>query len=119
MNVFDAWYELLKVLACLILIKSLVLNDHIEELATLYELHDQIEILLGLDDLINLYNVGMVQLFEDLNLSTNSLDILLLFNSWLFKNFHGNLYQNNCLMVKFEINNHNLQVLYFFYVREL
>ena len=81
MNVFDAGYELLKVLACLILIKSLVLNDHIEELATLYELHDQIEILLGLDDLINLYNVGMVQLFENLNLSTNSLDILLLFNS--------------------------------------
>ena len=81
MNVFDAGYELLEVLACLILIKSLVLNDHIEELATLYELHDQIEILLGLDDLINLYNVGMVQLFENLNLSTNSLDILLLFNS--------------------------------------
>ena len=81
MNVFDAGYELLKVLACLILIKSLVLNDHIEELATLYELHDQIEILLGLDDLINLYNVGMVQLFENLNLSTNSFDILLLFNS--------------------------------------
>ena len=81
MNVFDTGYELLEVLACLILIKSLVLNDHIEELATLHELHDQIEILLGLDDLINLYNVGMVQLFENLNLSTNSLDILLLFNS--------------------------------------
>ena len=80
-NVFDARYELLEVLACLMLVQSLILHDHVEELATLYKLHDEIEILLGLDDLINLFNVRMVQLLQDLNLSTNSLDILLLFNS--------------------------------------
>ena len=77
MNVVDAGYELLEVLACLAFFQSLVLHDQVEELATLDKLHHKIQILLSLNNLINLHNIRMVQLFQNLYLPAYPLYVFL------------------------------------------
>lgn len=91
-NIVDAGDELLKVLAGLLLLQLLVLHNEVEELAALDELHDQIEVLLRLDDLVDLHDVWMVQLLEDLDLSTDSFHVLFLFYARFFEYLDGDLY---------------------------
>jgi|DEB0MinimDraft_12_1074336.scaffolds.fasta_scaffold13959_1 hypothetical protein len=81
MDIVDARDKLLEVLACLLLFQSLVLNDDIEQLASADKLHDQVEVLLSFDDLIYLYNVRVMELFEDLDFTADPLDVLLVFDT--------------------------------------
>ena len=90
-DVVDAGDQLLEILASLPFFESLVLHDQVEKFAALHELHDQVEILLCLDNLVDLHNVGMVQLFENFDFTANALDVFLFFDTGLFKYFHGDL----------------------------
>lgn len=90
-DVVDARNELLEVLACLLFLQFLVLHNEVEQLAALHELHDQIEVLLRLNDLVDLHHVGMVQLLQYLDLSTDALHVLFLFNTRFFQYFDSNL----------------------------
>lgn len=80
-DVVDARDELLEVLAGLLFLQPLVLHDLVEELAAFHELHHQVQVLLGLDDLVDLHDVGVVQLLEDLDLATDALHVLVLFDA--------------------------------------
>lgn len=82
-DVVDARYQLLEVLARLPFLKPLVLHNQVEEFAALHELHDEIEILLGLDDFVDLDYVWMVQLLEDFDFTTDALHVFLLFDTGL------------------------------------
>ena len=91
MNVMHSSYQLLKVLTRRLFFELLVFNDELEELATTCELHHEIKILVRLNNFVDLYHVGMVQLLEDLDLSTDPLNVLFVFNFRFFKHFDRNL----------------------------
>lgn len=73
------------------LIQSLVLDNQIKQLTSLHKLHHQVQVLLGLYDLVDLNHVRVMQLLEDLDLTTYALDILLISNPALFKHFDSDL----------------------------
>ena len=64
----------------------------VEELTILAVLHYEEELTLSLNDLVQLDDVGMPDLLEDLDLTTDSLNVFLVFNSWFLKNLDRNLY---------------------------
>ena len=64
----------------LLFLKLLILDNHVKKFAAIGVLHDEVEILFCLYDLVDLDDVGMVELFEDFDLATDSLDILLVFD---------------------------------------
>ena len=76
-NIINAGNQFLEVFARLLLLKSLILDNQVKELTALDELHDQVEVLLCLDNLINLDNIGMVELLQYFDLPTYPLDIFL------------------------------------------
>lgn len=67
----------------------------IEELAILAILHDQEKFAFSLDDFVKLNYVRVSNLFEDLDFSAYSLDILLIFDAWLLQNLDSNLNNNS------------------------
>jgi hypothetical protein len=66
---------LLKDLASLLLIHTLLANDIVEELSSLHVLHDQKQVFGSFDDLIKLNDVGMADQFEDVYFSGHSLHV--------------------------------------------
>lgn len=90
-NVLDSRYELLKVFARGLLFKALILHDQIEELASFDKFHDEVEVLLRLDDFVDLDHVGVMQLLEDLDFTANSLDVLLVLDARLLQYLDGHL----------------------------
>ena len=54
---------------------SFILDDVVEQLSLLHELHDQEELLGSLYYLVELDYVGVANQFEDVNLAGHSLDI--------------------------------------------
>jgi hypothetical protein len=60
---------------CFLFFNPLLFDDVVEEFSPLYELHDEEEILGGLYDLIELYNVGMPDEFEDVDFPGDSFHI--------------------------------------------
>lgn len=91
MNVIDTWDKLLEVFAGLLLFQSGALDDNIKQLTTLYKLHDKIQVFFCLDNLIDLYNIRMMQLFKYFNLPADSFYILFVFNSTFLENFYSHL----------------------------
>ena len=91
MNVVNAWNKLLEVFASHCFIQSFVFDDKIKELSTFHELHDKIQIFFSFDNLINLNHIGVMQLLENFNFSTNPLDIFFVLDPRFFKNFDRNL----------------------------
>lgn len=64
-NVVNASDEFLEVLAGCLFLEALALDDQLEKLAAVCELHDQVEVFFGLDDLVDLNHVRVVQLFQN------------------------------------------------------
>jgi len=90
-DVVDARNQFLEVLASHLLLQALVLDNQVEELASLDELHDQVQVLLSLDDFVDLDHVGVVQLLENLNLAADALDVLFIFDARLLEHLDGHL----------------------------
>lgn len=83
-NVLNTSNELLVHPNCRLLMKSLMRHDVIEQLAVLAVLHDEEKFALSFDDFVQLDDVRVSHLFQNLNLATNPLDVLLVFDSRLF-----------------------------------
>ena len=90
MKVLDASDYLMEEAASLRLLDSLALNDVVKELSSACVLHDQIELLRSLDDLVELDDVRMADELEDVDLSGNPLYIAHILDFLLLKNFNSN-----------------------------
>ena len=78
MQVLDTANNLLEELACFLFFELLLLYNVVEELAPAHVLHNEVELLGGLDDLKKLDDVGVPDQLEDIDLSCYSLDVCLL-----------------------------------------
>ena len=65
-------------LARLLLAKSCMPNDVVEQFSSIAVLHDHVQFFLRLDDLIELDDVGVSDLLQDLYFPRNSLNIPLI-----------------------------------------
>ena len=66
-------------------------DDVVEELASIAVLHDHIELLLCLDDFVQLNHIWVSHFLKDFNFSRYPLNVLLIMNLVLFKDFNGHL----------------------------
>lgn len=67
-------------------------HNIVEEFTILAVLHYEEELTLSLNDLVQLDDVGMSDLLEDLDLTADSLNVFLVFNSRFLKDLDRNLY---------------------------
>ena len=65
----------MKELARLLLLYALMLDDVVEQLAARRILHDQVEFLVCLDDLVQLNYMGMPDELQDVDFARHALDI--------------------------------------------
>lgn len=94
-DILDSANEFLKQLTSVFLSESLILHDNVEQLATVYEFHHEVEVFFGFNDLVDLYNVGVVQLLKNFDFSANSFNVFFVFNAWFFEDFNGHLIQKS------------------------
>ena len=106
-EIFNASYDLVKESASFWLFHSLVLNNVVEKLSSTSVLHDQIELLRSLNDLMNssirmpkyckstyfveLDDVRMSDQLEDVDFSGDSFDVRDILDFVFLKNFDCNL----------------------------
>ena len=91
MNVFNARHQLLVHPHSCLFMQPLVRHNVVKQLSVLAELHDQEQFTFGFNDFIQLNHIRVSHLLQDLNFSADSLDVLLVFDSGLFKYFDGDL----------------------------
>lgn len=78
-------------LAGLLLGETRVSHDIVEELSTVAVFHDHVQLFLSFNDFIQLDHVRMADLLEDLDFSSDTLDILLVVNLVFLQDLYGNL----------------------------
>lgn len=81
MQIIDSTNDLLKELAGLSLLHPLMLDNILKQLSPTRILHNQVQLLARLYDLIQLYYIGVSNQFQDMDLPRNSLHIR---NFWDF-----------------------------------
>ncbi len=81
-------------LARLCLFQPLTLNNEVEEFTTRGELHNKVEIALGLDDFIDLNDVGVMEFFKNFDFPRYPFYIFFIFDLRLFKHFYSHLHIN-------------------------
>lgn len=91
-NVLNARYNLLEECAGCHFINLLVLHDVVEEFAAGGELHDKVQFLRCLDDLVKLNDVGVLDDLKDVDFARNTLNISNVNNFTLFEYFDGHLF---------------------------
>lgn len=89
MYVLDAGDDLLKELACILLLQPFSLDDVIEELTTTRVLHDQKQLLRGLNYFIELNHIGVSHYLQNVNLARHTLHIGLVLDLVLLEYFYG------------------------------
>jgi len=67
--------------------KSLVLDDVVKEFAIGAVLHNEIQLSLGFNNLVELNDVWMPNFFQNFNLPRDALYVFFLFDAGLFKDF--------------------------------
>lgn len=107
-HVLDAGDDLLVELAGLFLLQFGVLDDVVEELSTAGVLHDQVELLGRLDDLVQLDDVRVPDLLENVDLPGDSLDIRRICNTVLLQNLDANLLTRQRMSPKFDFTKSTL-----------
>ena len=90
-DILNARNKLLVHSDCSFLVESLMWHYIIEELTILAILHDQEKFAFSLNNFVKLDYVRVPNLFKDLDLSAYSLDILLIFDTWLLQDLYSNL----------------------------
>lgn len=101
-NVFDTGNKLLVHSDSCFLMQPLMRDNVVEQLSVLAVLHDKEQFALSLDDFVQLDHIGVPHLLKDLDLPTDSFDVLLVFYSRLFKNFDS--YFLVCKVVRGKLN---------------
>ena len=91
MEVLDTCNDLVEEFERLRLLDPLILDNVVEELAPVGILHDQVQLLRRLNNLVKLNDVRVSDLLKDVYLTGDSLNIGLPCDLALFKNFDGDL----------------------------
>lgn len=90
MQVLNSIHELNKNTASSPFVKSNLVLHKFEKLSIFSQLKYQIDCILGLNPLIELYNIGMSNYLHDLYFTINSLPILIVFQTFLIDYFYSN-----------------------------
>eukprot|EP00354_Favella_ehrenbergii_P007088 CAMPEP_0170455612 /NCGR_PEP_ID=MMETSP0123-20130129/3522_1 /TAXON_ID=182087 /ORGANISM="Favella ehrenbergii, Strain Fehren 1" /LENGTH=138 /DNA_ID=CAMNT_0010718815 /DNA_START=2532 /DNA_END=2948 /DNA_ORIENTATION=+ len=91
-QVLDAADELPVELGCLGLVQTSISDDEVEKLAPVGMLHYHEELLLSLDDLVKLDDIGMANFLENFDLSGDPFNVLLVVDLFFLQNFDGHLF---------------------------
>ena len=91
MDVLDATDYLLVHLGSFVLFEPSVLNDMLEEFAPRAVLHDEVEVVVVLDHLIQLDYLWMPHFLEDRNFPVDAFNVRMVLDFVLLKNFDGYL----------------------------
>ena len=94
-DILDARNELEVELASLLLGKSGVPDDIIEQLTAIAVLHDHVQFLFGLNNLVQLNHVRVSHLLQNLDFSSDAFNVFLVVDLVLLQNFDGNLNWSN------------------------
>ena len=103
-EILDTSDDLMEELASLRLLHSLVGHDIVKQLSTLSVLHDKVQLFRSLDDLVKLDNIWMSDHFQDVNLTSNSLNVMHILYLILFKNFYCNFFSGQIMNPKFDFS---------------
>jgi len=102
-HVLNSRDDLLIELASLSLVEFDVLHDVVEELTARGVLHDEVELLRSLYDLVQLDDVRMADQLQDVDLSRHSLNVRDICDSFLLKDFNGYLFAGERMSTKFDL----------------
>lgn len=91
-DVLDAGDQLLVHADGSLLVQPLMTHNVVEELTVLAELHDEEQLALCLDDLVQLDHVRVSHFLENLDFARDTLYILLVLDSALFEYLDGDLF---------------------------
>lgn len=102
MKILDSVDKLSEKLASLLLFKSFLFDDQLEKFTLGDILHHQEELLRCLYDLVELDEVGMSDLFEDVDLACDSFHIGYITYFALLQHFHCNFFTCQRVDAKFD-----------------
>jgi hypothetical protein len=88
-DVFNASNDLLEESACLLLFNPLHLDDVVKKLAALGIFHNQVQLLLGFDDLVELDDLRVSDDLQNVDLSGHALHICNVTDLGLFEDLDG------------------------------
>ena len=91
-QILDSWDEFPVEDGSLLLVESSVAHDEVKEFSSIRMLHDHEQFFLSFNDLVELDNIWMSDLFEDFDLSRDSLNILLVVDLLFFEDLDCNLF---------------------------
>jgi len=91
-DILDTLQDGLKEGAGSLLVNALVLDDVVEELSVGSELHDEVELLLGLNDFVELDNGRVPHNFQDVDLPLHSLNVRYIADLVFLQDFYGYLF---------------------------
>jgi len=66
-------------------------------------LHDHKQLFIGFNNLIELDDVGVSNFLEDFNFASNTLNVLLVVNLFLFEDFHGHFFARKNVLALFDM----------------
>ena len=90
-DILDPRNDLLEESARCVFVHFLILDNIVKQFSARRKLHDQIQLLGGLNDLVQLNKVGVLDYFQNVDLTRNSLNICNILYLALFENFDSNL----------------------------
>lgn len=90
-EVLNSTDELPVKLGCLLLVEACISDDKVEELASVGMLHDHEKLLLRLNNLVELDDIGMANFLQNFNFPRNPFNVLLVVDLFFLKDFDGNL----------------------------
>jgi len=88
-EILDAREHLLKVAASVLLLEALPLDYVVKQLSSVSVLHNEEELPVGFDDLIELNDVGVPNYLQNLDLSRHALNVCLVRDLVLLQDFDG------------------------------
>ena len=103
LKILNTRYDLLEEFACLLLIQPLFLDDVIKKLSFGHVFGDQVELFWGLDDFIQLDDIGMSCQFQNLDLPRHSFNVNIFYDLMFFKYFNSYFFSCNIMHAQFDL----------------
>ena len=101
MEMFNSLKNLIEEICGIYIIHSVVFNDVIKQLTSIGVLHDQVKFILCLDDLVELNDPWVPNLFQDSYLSSNPINVHLIRDFWFFQDLYCNFLLGDSLNSQF------------------
>ena len=103
-DVLDAGDDLLEEAAALGLLDARLLDDVVEKLAAVRVLHDEVQLLGRLDDLVELDDVRVADHLQDLDLAGHALHVRHLADAVLLEDLHGHLLARQLVRAQLDLS---------------